>query len=206
MESLEIIQSQLDVILPKHRHWLFPRTGTLVVRCLEILEASSFQIWRYGEDASGSVPMSFHVRVKASTSQFVCREWRKEAFGFVFPELAFVPEDVEGTLLDALSACSQPLRHGQAPGKKYTKALSRSLHREQWAIFPLAVSPFMQESATDYCVVLINDEETHELIGVELSEDAELFQWETKFLSWPIPVEAEQQAEALWEAELLATD
>ncbi|MEX0792414.1 MAG: hypothetical protein WD045_04725 [Pirellulaceae bacterium] len=206
MNSLERIQSQLDVILPKNRHWLFPRTGTLVVKCLEILEVSSFQFWRYGENATESVAMSFDVRVKPSTSEFLCREWRKEAFGFQFPELAFVPKNVEGDLFGVLSGCCGALWHAQAPCKKSHKALSRLLIRQQWAIFPLSVSPFLQEAATDYCLVLTNNEETHDLLGLELSEDAEIFQWHPKSFGWPIPIEAERRAQILWDRELSETD
>ncbi|MBA2116620.1 hypothetical protein [Bremerella alba] len=203
MDAITTIQSQLDFFLPQHPHWLIPRTGLQMVKMLHVLDCKSFQTWRYWEDPSSSVTLpTATLRTDSETSGFFNRQWREEAFGFLFPELAYVPINSHIELFSALTKYCQALSHGCIPRKGIAKQLWHTLLSTEWIAFPLAVSPFMEEAATDYCLVLVNNKEAYELIEIEFSGDSKVFQWKANFTDWPIPAEAEDLAHRMWNEEL----
>ncbi len=204
--ALTTLQSQVDYFTRDQLHWLIPRTGTLIVQCLEIFGANSFHLWRYNnQDSSPLIPPSHEIPVDSTTQGFLARGWRDEAYGFQFPEEAIAPDDAREDLFLSLTAYCRMLQHNSLRKKGGAKSLSRSLKREKWAIFPLAISPFMEDAATNYCLVLTNDSELHEFIGLELAGSTDVLKWHNQSPSWPIPEKSEERAQILWDTELSET-
>lgn len=206
MDSRPTLQTQLDYFTYNQRHWLIPRTGELISACLTLLGVDRFQLWRYWEGPSHSYARpTFDIPVDSATRRFLTQQWRNEASGFQFPEEALVPVETDEDLFIPLSNYCRQLVHQISPSKGSTKSFAKALRRQPWIIFPLAVSPFMAEAPTDYCLVLLQDERLHEFIRLELSEHGNLFSWENQTPAWPIPQESEELAQALWDQELSET-
>ncbi|MFN3148583.1 hypothetical protein [Bremerella sp.] len=206
MDALKTIQSQLDVLLRWHPHWLVPRTGNQLTQSLKAIGAGTIQVWRHWEDPENDITRpSATLAVDSETSGYFNRQWREEAFGFHFPELAYLPEDASDNLFTALTRYCHALVHAASPSKAEAKSLSQALLQVECAMFPLAVSPFMAESATDYALVLIHDPSVRELMCLELTENPPIVLWQAGATAWPIPAVAEEAAQTLWESELAET-
>ena len=202
MDALKL-SSRIELFVGNTPHWLIPRSGEVIVKCVSAFGENSCKLWRYWNDPSSPfIIPSMNIEINSSTEKFLARQWKDESFGFLFPEMVYLSNGFSEDLLVELSNCCQRYSTGFCPDQEAAASLKRLFAEERWLIFPLALAPFMEESITNHCLVIIPDTGLHKKVGASLKPFVNLLTWKGSCPDWPIASDIEAEARIRWENEL----
>lgn len=146
--------------------------------------------------------------VATSVSKGLSRElaykWRDEAYGVLFPEILYLPENASPVFFSKMTRLCEDRQNSSFQAPENSTGFRKALSGLDWVIAPLHVAPFMHDEPTYYCIVLSNDSVVIELIEIEMLDfGVETFRLTRGSIQWPIPDDAEYTAKRLWEQELI---